>query len=56
MLVMDIEKKIKDLTAELNHYNYQYYVLANSVISDYDFDLKLKELEALEAQDRKSVV
>ncbi|MGE8298491.1 MAG: NAD-dependent DNA ligase LigA [Sphingobacterium paramultivorum] len=50
MLVMDIEKKIKDLTAELNHYNYQYYVLANSVISDYDFDLKLKELEALEAQ------
>jgi len=50
MLVMDIEKKIKDLTAELNQYNYQYYVLANSVISDYDFDLKLKELEALEAQ------
>ncbi|MDR6737338.1 DNA ligase (NAD+) [Sphingobacterium sp. 2149] len=47
---MDIEKKIKDLTAELNQYNYQYYVLANSVISDYDFDLKLKELEALEAQ------
>ncbi|MNV24005.1 DNA ligase [compost metagenome] len=50
MLVMDIEKKIKDLTAELNHYNYQYYVLANSLISDYDFDLKLKELEALERQ------
>ncbi|WP_282638481.1 NAD-dependent DNA ligase LigA [Sphingobacterium thalpophilum] len=50
MSVMDIEKKIKDLTAELNHYNYQYYVLADSVISDYDFDLKLKELEALERQ------
>ncbi len=50
MSVMDIEKKIKDLTAELNHYNYQYYVLANSLISDYDFDLKLKELEALERQ------
>lgn len=50
MLAMDIEKKIKDLTAELNQYNYQYYVLASSVISDYDFDLKLKELEALEAQ------
>ncbi|MEI2274838.1 NAD-dependent DNA ligase LigA [Sphingobacterium sp. ML3W] len=50
MLAMDIEKKIKDLTAELNHYNYQYYVLANSLISDYDFDLKLKELEALERQ------
>ncbi|WP_293947342.1 MULTISPECIES: NAD-dependent DNA ligase LigA [unclassified Sphingobacterium] len=50
MLTMDIEKKIKDLTAELNHYNYQYYVLADSLISDYDFDLKLKELEALERQ------
>ncbi|TYP96909.1 DNA ligase (NAD+) [Sphingobacterium allocomposti] len=46
----DIQEKIKLLTKELNEYNYQYYVLANSVISDYDFDQKLKELEALEAQ------
>ncbi|MGH2623742.1 MAG: NAD-dependent DNA ligase LigA, partial [Sphingobacterium sp.] len=36
------------LIKELNEYNYQYYVLANSVISDYDFDQKLKELEKLE--------
>src|SRR5690606_21961085 len=34
----------------LNEYNYQYYVLAQSLISDYDFDQKLKELESLEAQ------
>lgn len=45
----DIQSKIEQLTAELNTYNYQYYVLANSVISDYDFDQKLKELEALES-------
>lgn len=45
----DIQTKIEQLTAELNTYNYQYYVLANSVISDYDFDQKLKELEALES-------
>lgn len=44
----DIQTKIEQLTAELNEYNYQYYVLANSAISDYDFDQKLKELEALE--------
>ncbi|MFZ4861626.1 NAD-dependent DNA ligase LigA [Sphingobacterium sp. Mn56C] len=44
----DIKIKIDQLTAELNEYNYQYYVLANSVVSDYDFDVKLKELEALE--------
>lgn len=43
-----IQSKVEALTAELNEYNYQYYVLANSVISDYDFDQKLKELEALE--------
>lgn len=46
----DIKTKIEQLTAELNEYNYQYYVLASSVISDYDFDQKLKELESLELQ------
>lgn len=46
----DISTKIEQLTTELNEYNYQYYVLANSVISDYDFDQKLKELESLENQ------
>ncbi|NGM71949.1 NAD-dependent DNA ligase LigA [Sphingobacterium sp. SGL-16] len=46
----DIQAKIEQLTAELNEYNYQYYVLANSVISDFDFDIKLKELEKLEQE------
>ena len=49
-MLADIQEKIARLTQELNEYNYQYYVLANSVISDYDFDMKLKELEALEQQ------
>lgn len=40
--------RIEELTRELNEYNYQYYVLANPSISDYDFDLRLKELEELE--------
>ncbi|KGE13184.1 NAD-dependent DNA ligase LigA [Sphingobacterium deserti] len=47
---MDVQQRIAQLTQELNSYNYQYYVLANSVISDYDFDQKLKELEALEKE------
>lgn len=42
--------RIAALTKELNEYNYQYYVLANPAVSDYDFDLKLKELESLEQQ------
>ncbi|WP_257656407.1 NAD-dependent DNA ligase LigA [Parapedobacter lycopersici] len=41
-------ERVVALTAELNEYNYQYYVLANPSISDYDFDQKLKELENLE--------
>ena len=47
---VDIQAKIEELTRELNEYNYQYYVLAQPSISDYDFDHKLKELEALEIQ------
>ncbi len=40
--------RVEELTRELNEYNYQYYVLANPSISDYDFDQRLKELEGLE--------
>ncbi len=46
--LMQIEKKINDLRTELHQHNYNYYVLDNPVISDYDFDLKLKELQELE--------
>ena len=45
---MDIENKIYTLREELQHHNYQYYVLDNPEISDYDFDMKLKELQELE--------
>ena len=45
-----IQEKINLLKAELIDHNYQYYVLANPVISDYDFDQKLKELQALEEE------
>ncbi|MFT4778577.1 MAG: DNA ligase (NAD+), partial [Flavobacteriales bacterium] len=47
---MNIEatQRINVLTKQLNDYNYQYYVLDNPTISDQDFDLLLKELEALE--------
>ena len=46
----NIEEKIKQLRAELNQYNYNYYVLDKPTISDFEFDLKLKELEKLEAE------
>lgn len=44
----EIESQIKTLREELDLYNYQYYVLSSPTLSDRDFDLKMKELEALE--------
>ncbi|WP_167618349.1 NAD-dependent DNA ligase LigA [Maribellus sediminis] len=43
-------EKIKALQSELEEHNYNYYVLAKPVISDFDFDMKLKELEKLEKE------
>ncbi len=47
---MNIQDKIADLRDELRNHNYNYYVLDNAVISDYEFDIKLKELGLLEAE------
>ncbi len=41
---------IENLTAELNEHNYRYYVLSEPVTSDFEFDMKLKELERLEQE------
>ncbi len=43
-------KRIKELTQQLNEHNHRYYVLNAPVISDMEFDLLLKQLEALEAE------
>lgn len=45
---MDIQATIQSLREELNLHNHNYYVLDNATISDYDFDIKLKELQDLE--------
>lgn len=47
---MDIQNTIQKLREELNQHNYNYYVLDKPVISDYEFDLKLKQLQELEIQ------
>ncbi len=47
---MTVEDKIKALREELHQHNYKYYVLDAPEISDYDFDIKLKELQQLEDQ------
>lgn len=45
---MDAKLKIEQLRTELHEHNYNYYVLDQPVISDYEFDIKLKELQELE--------
>ncbi len=45
---MSVKAKIKELRDELREHNYNYYVLDNPSISDFEFDMKLKELQALE--------
>lgn len=47
---MSPKEQIAHLSEELKQHNYAYYVLAQPTISDYDFDQKLKQLEALEEQ------
>ena len=47
---MTDKEKIEQLRKELSEHNYNYYVLDNPTISDYEFDIKLKELQDLEAQ------
>ncbi|MCF2873951.1 MULTISPECIES: NAD-dependent DNA ligase LigA [unclassified Tenacibaculum] len=47
---MTTEQKIQQLREELREHNHNYYVLDNATISDYEFDIKLKELEKLEEE------
>ena len=47
---MTIKDEIEKLREELREHNYNYYVLDNATITDYEFDVKLKELEKLEEE------
>ncbi len=47
---MDAKQEIEQLTQELEHAGYLYYVLDAPQMSDYDYDCKLRRLEQLEAQ------
>lgn len=45
----DIQKRITELRSLLHEHNYKYYVLSQPEISDLEFDMLMKELEKLEA-------
>ncbi len=44
-----VEQEIRELRAYLNHHAYLYYVLDRPEISDYEYDMALRKLAALEA-------
>ena len=45
-----LRQRIAALRAELKEHNYRYYILDAPVISDAEYDKKLRELQALEAE------
>ncbi len=47
---MNVEKQINQLRDELRKHNHNYYVLDQPTISDFDFDMLLKQLQGLEKQ------
>ena len=45
----EVKKQLEKLRKEINYHNYKYYVENNPVIADYEYDMLLKKLEALES-------
>lgn len=46
----DVKTKIEELRSQLHKHNYNYYVLSQPVVSDFEFDKLMRELMDLEAQ------
>jgi len=45
-----VQQRIESLRKELNQHNYNYYILSQPAISDFEFDEKLRTLQELESQ------
>ncbi len=45
-----VQQRIDSLRKELNQHNYNYYILSQPTISDFEFDEKLRTLQELEEQ------
>ncbi len=45
-----IIEKVKNLRAEIEQHNYNYYVLDNPTVDDYTYDMLMQELKKLEAE------
>ena len=50
MTYIEAEKRVQELTSLLEKYNYEYYVLNQSTVSDQEFDRLMEELKKLEEE------
>lgn len=50
MTAEEVKARIDHLKSEINGHNHKYYVLNEPAISDYEFDMMLRELEDLERE------
>ncbi|MDR1458874.1 MAG: NAD-dependent DNA ligase LigA, partial [Bacteroidales bacterium] len=50
MTIKEAKEEITTLTKQINEHNYRYYVLDDPFIGDYEFDMLLNELIALEKE------
>ena len=48
--MINVQKRIQELTKELKQYNYEYYVLDAPTVDDIEYDSKMRELESLEKE------
>jgi DNA ligase (NAD+) len=50
MVKESIQARAEELRQQINYHNYRYHVISSPVISDYEFDLLLRELQKLESE------
>ena len=50
MAQSEVLERIAELRREISHHNYRYYVLNDPVVSDAEYDARMDELRALEAE------
>ena len=50
MDITEAKSRIEELSQQLHHYNYEYYMNDRSLITDQEFDLMMNELIGLEEQ------
>ena len=48
MMAKSVQKRIEELREQIREYDYRYYVMAEPIISDLEYDMLIKELESLE--------